>query len=44
MKPLETFRDQGFFLLKNLITISRGYLLITVQIHLDLFCHTYAYN
>lgn len=40
MKSIETLRNQFF----NLITISRSSLLITVQIHLDLLYHSYAYN
>lgn len=40
MKSTETLRNQFF----NLITISRSSLLITVQIHLDLLYHSYAYN
>lgn len=40
MKSTETLRNLFF----NLITISRSSLLITVQIHLDLLYHSYAYN
>lgn len=40
MKTTETLRNHFF----NLITISRSSLLITVQIHLDLLYHSYAYN